>query len=213
MLASVAPIAAAVDLPVTADMEAGYGDDAEDAAATARGVARSRRRRPEPRGHERRRATSRSSRSMRSSRRSRRSAAVAAEAGVPLVLNARTDVFIGAVGDPSTRARARGRARTRLPRRRSRLHLRPGVTDRHARSPRSSRASAARSASSPGPARRPSPSSPRSASHGSASARGRTAPHSRWRGGWPTRHTASGSLEAMTAGQVQFADAQALFDD
>ena len=34
----VATIAAAVDLPVTADMEAGYGDAPEDAAATARGV-------------------------------------------------------------------------------------------------------------------------------------------------------------------------------
>src|SRR6476660_6545407 len=38
MLGAVAPIASAVELPVTADMEAGYGDAPEDAAATARGV-------------------------------------------------------------------------------------------------------------------------------------------------------------------------------
>ena len=38
MLTMVATIAAAVDLPVTADMEAGYGDSPEDGAATARGV-------------------------------------------------------------------------------------------------------------------------------------------------------------------------------
>ena len=39
MLAAVAPIAAAVDVPVTADMEAGYGDAPEAAAtATALGV-------------------------------------------------------------------------------------------------------------------------------------------------------------------------------
>src|SRR4051794_34502750 len=38
MLGAVAAIAGAVDLPVTADMEAGYGDGAEDAAATAHGV-------------------------------------------------------------------------------------------------------------------------------------------------------------------------------
>src|SRR5215831_14858730 len=38
MLSMVAPIARAVDVPVTADMEAGYGDAPEDAAATARGV-------------------------------------------------------------------------------------------------------------------------------------------------------------------------------
>ena len=38
MLGAVAAIAGAVDLPVTADMEAGYGDEPEAAAATARGV-------------------------------------------------------------------------------------------------------------------------------------------------------------------------------
>src|SRR5262245_25769988 len=38
MLSIVAPIAAAVDVPVTADLEAGYGDSPDDAAATARGL-------------------------------------------------------------------------------------------------------------------------------------------------------------------------------
>ncbi len=38
MLASVARIAAAVDIPVTADLEAGYGPSIEDAIATARGA-------------------------------------------------------------------------------------------------------------------------------------------------------------------------------
>ena len=38
MLSAVAAIAAAVALPVTADMEAGYGADPQDAAATARGL-------------------------------------------------------------------------------------------------------------------------------------------------------------------------------
>src|SRR5512144_1770808 len=38
MLSMVAPIAAAVDLPVTADMEAGYGDSPEAATETVRGL-------------------------------------------------------------------------------------------------------------------------------------------------------------------------------
>src|SRR5256885_2256782 len=38
MLAAVRIVAQTVDVPVTADMEAGYGDSADDAAATARGV-------------------------------------------------------------------------------------------------------------------------------------------------------------------------------
>src|SRR5690349_8292518 len=38
MLSMVAPIARAVDVPVTADMEAGYGDRPEASAATAHGL-------------------------------------------------------------------------------------------------------------------------------------------------------------------------------
>jgi 2-methylisocitrate lyase-like PEP mutase family enzyme len=112
MLSMVAPIAAAVGVPVTADMEAGYGDDAEDAAATARGVieagavglnledtadAGDAVLLPIPAFVAKIEAVR----------------AVSAAAGVPLVLNARTNVFIGAVGDPATRlerAVERGRA-------------------------------------------------------------------------------------------------------
>jgi 2-methylisocitrate lyase-like PEP mutase family enzyme len=112
MLSMVAPIARAVDVPVTADMEAGYGDGPEDAAATARGVieagavglnledtaaAGDDPLLPIPAFVAKIEAVR----------------AVSAEAGVPLVLNARTDVFIGEVDDPATRlerAIERGRA-------------------------------------------------------------------------------------------------------
>ena len=112
MISMVAPIAAAVDVPVTADMEAGYGDGPDHAAATARGVieagavglnledtadAGDNPLLPIPAFVAKIEAVR----------------AVSVEAGVPLVLNARTDVFIAAVGDPATRlARAieRGRA-------------------------------------------------------------------------------------------------------
>jgi len=114
MLAAVAQIAAAVDLPVTADMEAGYGDTAEDAAATAQGVIGA-----GAVGFNLEDTSSAGSAddpllpteqfvakivAIR---------AVATESGVPLVLNARTDIFLAGVGDPSTRlerALARGRA-------------------------------------------------------------------------------------------------------
>jgi 2-methylisocitrate lyase-like PEP mutase family enzyme len=112
MLASVAPIAAAVDLPVTADMEAGYGDAPDDAAASALGVLEA--------GvvglnledtsddlAEPLLPIERFVAKIAAVR------AVAAETGVPLVLNARTDVFIGEVGAPETRvdgAVERGRA-------------------------------------------------------------------------------------------------------
>ena len=112
MISMVAPIAAAVDVPVTADMEAGYGDGPDHAAATARGVieagavglnledtadAGDNPLLPIPAFVAKIEAVR----------------AVSAEAGVPLVLNARTDVFIAAVGDPATRldrAIERGRA-------------------------------------------------------------------------------------------------------
>jgi 2-methylisocitrate lyase-like PEP mutase family enzyme len=112
MLTSVAPIAAAVGLPVTADMEAGYGDAPEDAAATARGVLEA----------------GAVGLNLEDTSDSVAEAllpiegfvakiaavrTVATETGVPLVLNARTDVFICEVGDPATRvdrAVERGRA-------------------------------------------------------------------------------------------------------
>jgi 2-methylisocitrate lyase-like PEP mutase family enzyme len=112
MLAAVAPIAGAVDVPVTADMEAGYGDAPEAAAATALGVLGigavglnledTADAGPEP--------------LLEIDRFVAKIAAIrqaTRAAGVEIVINARTDVFIGAVGDPSTRlqrAIERGRA-------------------------------------------------------------------------------------------------------
>jgi len=112
MLSMVAPIAAAVDLPVTADMEAGYGDSPDDAAATARGVVEA--------GavglNLEDTAAAGDDPLLPIDAFVAKIAAVRAaadETGVPLVLNARTDVFIGQVGDPATRldrAVERGRA-------------------------------------------------------------------------------------------------------
>jgi 2-methylisocitrate lyase-like PEP mutase family enzyme len=111
MLGMVATIAAAVDLPVTADMEAGYGDEPADAEATARGVleagAVGLNLEDTGDGAEPLLPIERFVAKIAAVR------SVAAETEVPLVLNARTDVFIGEVGDPATRlARAieRGRA-------------------------------------------------------------------------------------------------------
>ena len=112
MLSMVAPIAAAVDLPVTADMEAGYGDSPEDAAATARGLVDTggvglNLEDTADAGDEPLLPTDAFVAKIAAVR------AVAADTGVPLVLNARTDVFIGEVGDPATRldrAVERGRA-------------------------------------------------------------------------------------------------------
>jgi 2-methylisocitrate lyase-like PEP mutase family enzyme len=101
MLGAVAAIAGAVDLPVTADMEAGYGDEPEAAAATARGVVEAG-------------AVGLNMEDLRDGgddllpidRFSAKVAAVRAvgeETGIPLVLNARTDVFLGGIGDPDSR--------------------------------------------------------------------------------------------------------------
>ena len=100
MLAAVARVARAVDVPVTADMEAGYGlDDAELAQPRWRRG----RRRAEPRGHATTRTARRSCRpsaTRRGSRASRRAA--------DLVLNARIDVHLrgGATEEALERARA-----------------------------------------------------------------------------------------------------------
>lgn len=99
MLAVVARIAAAVDVPVTADMEAGYGD----AAATAEGVI----------------AAGAVGLNLEDAAKSvdggplvdvpdqvakiRAVRAVAGARGVPLVLNARTDVYLLGVGEPAGR--------------------------------------------------------------------------------------------------------------
>ena len=111
MLGAVAAIAGAVDLPVTADMEAGYGDEPEAAAATARGVvevgAVGLNMEDLSDGDEDLLPIERFAAKIAAVR------AVGDETGIPLVLNARTDVFLGQVGDPGTRlerAVERGRA-------------------------------------------------------------------------------------------------------
>ena len=111
MLGAVAAIAGAVDLPVTADMEAGYGDEPEAAAATARGVVE-----VGAVGLNMEDLSDGGEDLLPIERFAAKIAAVRAvgdETGIPLVLNARTDVFLGQVGDPGTRlerAVERGRA-------------------------------------------------------------------------------------------------------
>ena len=183
MLGAVAAIAGAVDLPVTADMEAGYGDEADAAAHRARS-ARGGSGRAEPRRPARRRRDL-----LPIERFVPKIAAVRAvgdETGVPLVLNARTDVFLGSVGDPATRLappiERGGPTSTPAPTASS-----SPASPIPARSLRSSRGSAAPSAFSPSRARRRSPISPISASPGSASAPGSTAPP--WRSPGASRKT------------------------
>ena len=112
MLAAVAPIAAAVDVPVTADMEAGYGDAPEAAAATALGVigvgaVGLNLEDTADDGFEPLLEVARFVAKITAIREATRAA------GVEIVINARTDIFIGSVGDPATRlerAIERGRA-------------------------------------------------------------------------------------------------------
>jgi 2-methylisocitrate lyase-like PEP mutase family enzyme len=98
-LAAVARIAAAVDVPVTADVERGFGADAAGVADTVRGVLSAGAvgvnledsvaggLRPVAEAAERVAAAR----------------AAADEAGVPLYLNARTDVFLRGIGAPDER--------------------------------------------------------------------------------------------------------------
>ncbi len=112
MLAAVTPLVAAVEVPVTIDMEAGYGETPDAASSTARGLLAvgavglnledTAETGPEP--------------LLEIDRFAAKIAAireVASETGVPIVVNARTDVFLAGVGDPGTRierAAERGRA-------------------------------------------------------------------------------------------------------
>jgi 2-methylisocitrate lyase-like PEP mutase family enzyme len=102
MIAAVADIAQAVKLPVTADAEAGYGDTPESAARTAHlllmaGAV----------GMNFEDATGRSERPLADlSLQVERIRAIreeSAKLGVPLLLNARTDVYLLQVGDPAKR--------------------------------------------------------------------------------------------------------------
>ncbi len=99
MLAAVGRIAAAVQIPVSADMEGGYGPTVADAEATARGVlaAGAVGLNFEDARDGRLVETAQQAERVRAMRR------VADEAGVPLVINARTDVFLLQVGAPESR--------------------------------------------------------------------------------------------------------------
>jgi 2-methylisocitrate lyase-like PEP mutase family enzyme len=101
MAGVVARIAGAVTVPVTADMEAGYGQLPEDAAATARAVVAA-----GAVGMNLEDASDRADRlldiDLQVDRiRAAREAATAA--GVPIVINARTDVFLSSIGEPQGR--------------------------------------------------------------------------------------------------------------
>ncbi|HET9306646.1 MAG TPA: isocitrate lyase/phosphoenolpyruvate mutase family protein [Candidatus Sulfotelmatobacter sp.] len=102
MMAATADIAGAVKVPVTADVEAGYGPKPEDAARTARDVMEA-----GAVGMNFEDATGDAARPlMELSLQLERIRAIretSAQAGVRLVLNARTDVYLLQVGDPATR--------------------------------------------------------------------------------------------------------------
>jgi 2-methylisocitrate lyase-like PEP mutase family enzyme len=110
MLAAVARIARAVDLPVTADLEAGYGNAAGTAAgAIEAGAVGLNLEDAAPGAAERLTPLA--------EQRERVAAVVdaGARAGVPLVVNARTDVYLAGVGEPEDRLRlALERARAYL---------------------------------------------------------------------------------------------------
>jgi len=128
MLTAVGTIVRAVDVPVTADMEAGYGDLPEDAAETARGVVLA-----GAVGLNLEDTTSfgflLSIDQFVAKVAAVRSAAK--ETGVPLVLNARVDVFLAQVGYDDTmvaQAIERGRAYSEAG---ADCVFVPGVTDAH----------------------------------------------------------------------------------
>jgi len=103
MAEAVRRIASRVSVPVTADMEAGYGPTTEDAAATARAVVAAGavgmnlEDAPGPGGEGTLIDQPLQVERIRAARET------AAAAGVPIVINARTDVFLAGVGEPATR--------------------------------------------------------------------------------------------------------------
>jgi 2-methylisocitrate lyase-like PEP mutase family enzyme len=112
MLAAIERIARAVELPVTADLEAGYGDTAAAVEETVAGALAA-----GAVGCNLEDGTDDPAAPLRPAdeHAARVAAARAAgdRAGVPLVINARTDVFLAQVGDPAGREAAaleRGRA-------------------------------------------------------------------------------------------------------
>ena len=102
MLAAVARIAAKVKVPVTADVESGYGDRPEDAAETARAVieARAVGLNVEDAVHDGGGALVDLSLQLEKIAAIRE---IGKQLGVPLVVNARTDVYLLAFGEPESR--------------------------------------------------------------------------------------------------------------
>lgn len=102
MLQVVAQIASAVRVPVTADVEAGYGDTAEAAARTARGVIEA-----GAVGMNFEDATGEAEHPLielpLQLERIQAIRETSQQLGVPLVLNARTDVYLLQVGEPAKR--------------------------------------------------------------------------------------------------------------
>ncbi|HKV29313.1 MAG TPA: isocitrate lyase/phosphoenolpyruvate mutase family protein [Candidatus Acidoferrales bacterium] len=103
MLEVVARIVRAVSVPVTADMEAGYGKTPEDMAATARGVVEA-----GAVGVNLEDAVGEGSCELfevgLQQQKIRAMIEAAKRKGVGLVLNARTDIYLDEIGEPSTRA-------------------------------------------------------------------------------------------------------------
>jgi 2-methylisocitrate lyase-like PEP mutase family enzyme len=112
MLAAIGRIAAAVELPVSADLEAGFGTTAADvgetvAGAIAEGAVGCNLEDGTPGAGDPLRPAAEHAERVAAAR------AAGEEAGVPVVVNARTDVFLAEVGDPAERvehALERGRA-------------------------------------------------------------------------------------------------------
>jgi 2-methylisocitrate lyase-like PEP mutase family enzyme len=100
MLTGVARVCAAVDLPVSADLEGGYGDSLDDAVATARGALAAGAiglNFEDAAGANALLDPNLQAQRIRAIRR------VADESGVPLVVNARTDVFLNEIGAEADR--------------------------------------------------------------------------------------------------------------
>jgi 2-methylisocitrate lyase-like PEP mutase family enzyme len=102
MTAAVARIVTVVDLPVSADLEAGYGDTPQEAADAARAALDA-----GAVGLDLEDTTDSSEGPLldaeRQAQKIRAVRAVGEETGVPLVINARTDIFLAQVGEPDSR--------------------------------------------------------------------------------------------------------------